>query len=202
MHQLFSVHGQIYKIVIFTKSNGLQALVQFSKVEEAQKARSALFGVWPNVQFSHLRDLTVKENSERMRDFTNPDLGWSYGDLTGAGALFSASPLVTAMTPLSAPSPIHSMISVQQQPQQQLTANMAAMSLSSSSPPLPAITSSDVNSMTNTSTTASKNANDSSASDANDAYQNHGEKSVLLVSNFSESVCNFYDYILFLQISC
>eukprot|EP00708_Paratrimastix_pyriformis_P002558 GAFH01001306.1.p2 GENE.GAFH01001306.1~~GAFH01001306.1.p2 ORF type:complete len:444 (-),score=96.94 GAFH01001306.1:396-1649(-) len=73
--------GTVEKIVIFTKQAGLQALVQYSNPMAAAHAKGALDGknIYANcctlqIQFSNLTELTVRENSEKSRDFTNPTL--------------------------------------------------------------------------------------------------------------------------------
>ncbi|KAH7815940.1 putative RNA recognition domain containing protein,expressed [Monocercomonoides exilis] len=73
--------GTVEKIVIFQKTAGLQALVQFSNADCAARAKTALDGknIYSNcctlqIQYSNLSDLTIKENSEKSRDFTNPSL--------------------------------------------------------------------------------------------------------------------------------
>lgn len=73
--------GTIEKVVIFQKSAGLQALVQFSNVDSAVRAKAALDGknIYSNcctlqIQYSNLTDLTIRMNSETSRDFTNPSI--------------------------------------------------------------------------------------------------------------------------------
>jgi polypyrimidine tract-binding protein 2 len=71
----------VEKIVIFQKTTNMQALIQFSSVECALAARSALDGknIYSNcctlqINFSKLPEITVKENTERSRDYLNPAL--------------------------------------------------------------------------------------------------------------------------------
>lgn len=73
--------GTVQKIVIFTKQAGLQALIQYSSNHAAALAKSSLDGknIYANcctlqIQFSNLTELTVRENSDKSRDFTNPSL--------------------------------------------------------------------------------------------------------------------------------
>eukprot|EP00771_Trimastix_marina_P004009 gnl/Trimastix_PCT/736.p1 GENE.gnl/Trimastix_PCT/736~~gnl/Trimastix_PCT/736.p1 ORF type:complete len:467 (+),score=110.36 gnl/Trimastix_PCT/736:88-1401(+) len=85
LNQVFSPYeitrGTVEKIVIFSKSLGLQALIQFSSNECARNARSSLDGknIYSNsctlqIQYSTLSELTITQNSEKTRDFTNPGL--------------------------------------------------------------------------------------------------------------------------------
>lgn len=80
LHQVFSPHGFVEKIVIFQKS-GLQAFVQYSSRQNAMQARNTLQGrniydgcCQLDIQFSNLTELQVNYNNERTRDFTNPSL--------------------------------------------------------------------------------------------------------------------------------
>jgi polypyrimidine tract-binding protein 2 len=80
---VFAPNGFIEKIVIINKSAGLQALVQYHTTQEATKAKNALqgttmyagpeIGVFTlDIQYSNLKELTVKQNTDKTRDFTNP----------------------------------------------------------------------------------------------------------------------------------
>lgn len=79
----YEIHprGTVEKVVVFQKTAGLQALVQFSNSESAAKAKAALDGknIYSNcctlqIQYSNLSDLTIRENSELSRDYTNDSL--------------------------------------------------------------------------------------------------------------------------------
>eukprot|EP00850_Spirogloea_muscicola_P023204 SM000337S12900 [mRNA] locus=s337:78316:82158:- [translate_table: standard] len=81
LHQVFSPHGFVEKIVTFQKSAGLQALVQFQLQRSAEQSRNTLQGrnVYDgcctlDIQFSNLQELQVNYNNERTRDFTNSAL--------------------------------------------------------------------------------------------------------------------------------
>ncbi|XP_077241388.1 polypyrimidine tract-binding protein homolog 3-like isoform X2 [Tasmannia lanceolata] len=103
LHQVFSPHGFVEKIVTFQKSAGSQALIQYQTRQSAVQARNALQGrniydgcCQLDIQFSNLSELQVNYNNERSRDFTNPSLpseqkGRSsqpgYGDAGGMYAL-------------------------------------------------------------------------------------------------------------------
>ncbi|XP_068659433.1 polypyrimidine tract-binding protein homolog 3-like [Aristolochia californica] len=103
LHQVFSPHGFVEKIVTFQKSAGSQALIQYQSRQSAVQARDALQGrniydgcCQLDIQFSNLSELQVNYNNERSRDFTNPSLpseqkGRSsqpgYGDAGGVYAL-------------------------------------------------------------------------------------------------------------------
>ncbi|KAK9757345.1 hypothetical protein RND81_01G156300 [Saponaria officinalis] len=81
LHQVFSPHGFVEKIVTFQKSAGFQALIQFQSRQNAVTARNLLQGrniydgcCQLDIQFSNLDELQVNYNNDRTRDFTNPDL--------------------------------------------------------------------------------------------------------------------------------
>ncbi|XP_020592985.1 polypyrimidine tract-binding protein homolog 3 [Phalaenopsis equestris] len=105
LHQVFSPHGFVEKIVTFQKSAGFQALIQYQSVHCAIQARDTLQGrniydgcCQLDIQYSNLSELQVNYNNDRSRDFTNPSLpteqhGRSsqlgYGD---AGGLYALHP--------------------------------------------------------------------------------------------------------------
>ncbi|KAI5076108.1 hypothetical protein GOP47_0008173 [Adiantum capillus-veneris] len=86
LHLVFSAFGFVHKIATFEKTAGFQALVQFSDADTAAAARTALDGrsipryLLPDhvgschlhISFSAHVDLTVKFQSHRSRDYTNP----------------------------------------------------------------------------------------------------------------------------------
>ncbi|KAL1554543.1 polypyrimidine tract-binding protein 3-like [Salvia divinorum] len=81
LHQVFSPHGYVEKIVTFQKSAGFQALIQYQSHQSAISARNSLQGrniydgcCQLDIQFSNLDELQVNYNNERSRDFTNPSL--------------------------------------------------------------------------------------------------------------------------------
>lgn len=81
LHQVFSPHGFVEKIVTFQKSAGFQALIQYQTRQCAATALNALQGrniydgcCQLDIQFSNLTELQVNYNNERSRDFTNPSL--------------------------------------------------------------------------------------------------------------------------------
>uniref|UniRef100_A0A0D6R2Q4 RRM domain-containing protein n=1 Tax=Araucaria cunninghamii TaxID=56994 RepID=A0A0D6R2Q4_ARACU len=81
LHQVFSPHGFVEKIVTFQKSADLQALIQYTSRQNAINAKNLLQGrniydgcCQLDIQFSNLNDLQVHYNNERSRDFTNPSL--------------------------------------------------------------------------------------------------------------------------------
>ncbi|KAL3841303.1 hypothetical protein ACJIZ3_025894 [Penstemon smallii] len=81
LHQVFSPHGFVEKIVTFQKSAGFQALIQYQLQQSAISARNSLQGrniydgcCQLDIQFSNLDELQVNYNNERSRDFTNPSL--------------------------------------------------------------------------------------------------------------------------------
>ncbi|CAL5344102.1 unnamed protein product [Camellia sinensis] len=86
---VFSAFGFVHKITTFEKTAGFQALVQFSDSETASSAKDALDGrsipsseLGPctlKITYSAHTDLTVKFQSHRSRDYTNPLLPLTLG---------------------------------------------------------------------------------------------------------------------------
>ncbi|KAE9592526.1 putative RNA recognition motif domain-containing protein [Lupinus albus] len=81
LHQVFSPHGYVEKIVTFQKPAGFQALIQYQSRQSAVTARTTLQGrniydgcCQLEIQFSNLDELQVHYNNDRSRDFTNPNL--------------------------------------------------------------------------------------------------------------------------------
>ncbi|KAL0886602.1 hypothetical protein Bca101_010585 [Brassica carinata] len=88
LHLVFSAFGFVHKITTFEKTAGYQALVQFSDADTATSAKTALDGrsipsyLLPEevgqcslkITYSAHTDLTVKFQSHRSRDYTNPYL--------------------------------------------------------------------------------------------------------------------------------
>ncbi|CAI9782718.1 unnamed protein product [Fraxinus pennsylvanica] len=81
LHQVFSPHGFVEKIVTFQKSAGFQALIQYQLRQSAISSRNSLQGrniydgcCQLDIQFSNLDELQVNYNNERSRDFTNSSL--------------------------------------------------------------------------------------------------------------------------------
>lgn len=79
LYQVFGSHGIVEKIVIFSKTKGLQALIQYSSIAAATSAKDTLNGqnIYTNgscqlqIQYSKLQtELTVTANNERTKDFT------------------------------------------------------------------------------------------------------------------------------------
>ncbi|XP_035996685.1 polypyrimidine tract-binding protein 1b isoform X2 [Fundulus heteroclitus] len=79
--QIFSKFGTVLRIIIFTKNNQFQALLQYSDGTSAQAAKLSLEGqniyngcCTLRISFSKLTSLNIKYNNEKSRDFTRPDL--------------------------------------------------------------------------------------------------------------------------------
>ncbi|KAG8652998.1 polypyrimidine tract-binding protein homolog 2 isoform X2 [Manihot esculenta] len=99
---VFSAFGFVHKITTFEKTAGFQALVQFSDAETASSAKNALDGrnipsyllpehIGPctlRITYSAHTDLSVKFQSHRSRDYTNPNLPVAPSAIDGGG-LFS-----------------------------------------------------------------------------------------------------------------
>ncbi|KAK7295384.1 hypothetical protein RJT34_18291 [Clitoria ternatea] len=98
IHLVFSAFGFVHKIATFEKAAGFQALIQFTDAETASSAREALDGrsiprylLPPHVgscnlriSYSAHRDLNIKFQSNRSRDYTNPMLPVNYSAIEGA----------------------------------------------------------------------------------------------------------------------
>ncbi|XP_022764161.1 polypyrimidine tract-binding protein homolog 2-like isoform X1 [Durio zibethinus] len=96
---VFSAFGFVHKITTFEKTAGFQALVQFSGAETATSAKNALDGrIIPRyllseniapctlrIMYSAHTDLSVKFQSHRSRDYTNPYLSVAPSAIDGSG---------------------------------------------------------------------------------------------------------------------
>ncbi|KAH9676554.1 RRM domain-containing protein [Citrus sinensis] len=80
IHLVFSAFGFVHKIATFEKAAGFQALIQFTDAETASSARNALDG----------RNLNIKFQSHRSRDYTNPYLPVNPTAIEGVMQVFSA----------------------------------------------------------------------------------------------------------------
>ncbi|KAB2596786.1 polypyrimidine tract-binding protein-like protein 2 [Pyrus ussuriensis x Pyrus communis] len=99
LHLVFSAFGFVHKITTFEKTAGFQALVQFSDAETATSAKTALDSriipryllpeyVGPctlRITYSGHTDLSVKFQSHRSRDYTNPTLPVAPSAIDGSG---------------------------------------------------------------------------------------------------------------------
>ncbi|PON50106.1 Splicing factor-like protein [Parasponia andersonii] len=99
LHLVFSAFGFVHKITTFEKTAGFQALVQFTDAETATAAKNALDGrsipsyllpehVGPctlRITYSGHTDLSVKFQSHRSRDYTNPYLPVAPSAIDGSG---------------------------------------------------------------------------------------------------------------------
>ncbi|KAJ8747870.1 hypothetical protein K2173_013038 [Erythroxylum novogranatense] len=99
LHLVFSTFGFVHKITTFEKTAGFQALVQFSDAETASSAKDALDGrnipsyLLPDhlgpctlrITYSAHTDLSVKFQSHRSRDYTNPNLPVALSAMDGSG---------------------------------------------------------------------------------------------------------------------
>ena len=92
LHTICSPVGQVNRIVIF-KKNGVQAMVEFDKVDTARNAKEALHGCdiysgCCTLKIEHAKPtkLNVYKNDADSWDYTNPNLGSGKGrDRAGAG---------------------------------------------------------------------------------------------------------------------
>ncbi|XP_044962414.1 polypyrimidine tract-binding protein homolog 1-like isoform X1 [Hordeum vulgare subsp. vulgare] len=88
IHLVFSAFGFVHKIATFEKAAGFQALIQYTDAPTALEAKNSLDGrsiprylLADHVSICHLRitfsahkDLNIKFQSHRSRDYTNPYL--------------------------------------------------------------------------------------------------------------------------------
>ncbi|KAK8685137.1 hypothetical protein V6N13_041145 [Hibiscus sabdariffa] len=101
LHLVFSAFGFVHKITTFEKTAGFQALVQFSDAETATSAKNSLDGrsipryllsenIAPctlKITYSAHTDLSVKFQSHRSRDYTNPYLPVAPSAIDGSSQL-------------------------------------------------------------------------------------------------------------------
>ncbi|KAI7734646.1 hypothetical protein M8C21_026334, partial [Ambrosia artemisiifolia] len=98
---VFSAFGFVHKITTFEKTAGFQALVQFTDAETATSAKDALDGrsipryLIPElapcslkITYSAHTDLSVKFQSHRSRDYTNPMLPVASSAIDASGQTF------------------------------------------------------------------------------------------------------------------
>ncbi|KAL3869689.1 hypothetical protein ACJMK2_042347 [Sinanodonta woodiana] len=81
LYQIFSKFGKVLKMIIFTKNNTFQALIQFGDSVSANAAKLSLDGqniyngcCTLRIDWSKLNNLNIKYNNDKSRDFTNPNL--------------------------------------------------------------------------------------------------------------------------------
>ncbi|CAL4931258.1 unnamed protein product [Urochloa decumbens] len=98
IHMVFSAFGYVHKIATFEKAAGFQALIQYTDAATASAAREALDGrsipsyLLPEhvtscclrISFSAHKDLNIKFQSNRSRDYNNPYLPINYSAMDGA----------------------------------------------------------------------------------------------------------------------
>ncbi|XP_062211409.1 polypyrimidine tract-binding protein homolog 1-like [Phragmites australis] len=92
IHMVFSAFGYVHKIATFEKAAGFQALIQYTDAATASAAREALDGrsipsyllpehvtsCFLRISFSAHKDLNIKFQSNRSRDYNNPYLPINY----------------------------------------------------------------------------------------------------------------------------
>uniref|UniRef100_A0A663N5R0 Polypyrimidine tract binding protein 3 n=1 Tax=Athene cunicularia TaxID=194338 RepID=A0A663N5R0_ATHCN len=88
LYQIFSRFGAVLRIVMFTRNNRFQALIEYDDPKNAYSAKICMDGrsIYTTccilrVDFSKLSKLTVKYNSDKCRDFTRFDLPTDGGQL-------------------------------------------------------------------------------------------------------------------------
>ncbi|XP_074569994.1 polypyrimidine tract-binding protein homolog 1-like isoform X2 [Curcuma longa] len=114
IHLVFSAFGFVHKIATFEKAAGFQALIQYTDAETAASAKHALDGrsiprylLPEHITSCHLRisysahtDLSIKFQSHRSRDYTNPYLPVNPSAIEG-GILPLSGPEVKKQEPES-----------------------------------------------------------------------------------------------------
>lgn len=101
IYQVFRPYGEVLKIVIFTKDGVFKALVEMGTVESAMQAKVHLEGkdmfqgcCHLQIGFSTLKELTIKTNGPRSRDFTQSAEGANLlGQNSSSGYLFQSQQL-------------------------------------------------------------------------------------------------------------
>jgi RNA recognition motif-containing protein len=103
LSQIFAKYGGMEKVIIFNRGNAIQALVQLRDISTAATCRSQLDGqnVYSGcnslkVQYSSLAELEVKQNNERMFDFTITQPAFDH---------YAATPMTEAYQSLGGTSP-------------------------------------------------------------------------------------------------
>ncbi|XP_052685894.1 polypyrimidine tract-binding protein 3-like isoform X1 [Crassostrea angulata] len=106
LYQIFSKFGKVLKMIIFTKNNSFQALIQMSDPVAANAAKLSLDGqniyngcCTLRIDYSKLNNLNVKYNNDKSRDFTNPNLPSGDPGLDQAMPFGGSGSLVTPMVP-------------------------------------------------------------------------------------------------------
>ncbi|XP_052776192.1 polypyrimidine tract-binding protein 1-like isoform X7 [Mya arenaria] len=109
LSQIFSKFGKVLKMIIFTKNNTFQALVQFGDSVSANAAKLSLDGqniyngcCTLRIDYSKLNQLNVRYNNDKSRDFTNPSLPTGDPGLDQAMAFGGGA---SGMPGLAGPSP-------------------------------------------------------------------------------------------------
>ncbi|KAM7114034.1 retroelement silencing factor 1 isoform 3-T5 [Molossus nigricans] len=115
LHQIFSQFGTVLKIIIFTKNNKFQALLQYAEPVSAQHAKLSLDGLniynvccTLRIDFSKHTNLTVKYNNNRSRDYTSLELPTCDSQLSLEQTMtgtFSASAIMSTSLNAGAGSP-------------------------------------------------------------------------------------------------
>ncbi|XP_022314435.1 polypyrimidine tract-binding protein 3-like isoform X2 [Crassostrea virginica] len=106
LYQIFSKFGKVLKMIIFTKNNSFQALIQMSDPVAANAAKLSLDGqniyngcCTLRIDYSKLNNLNVKYNNDKSRDFTNPNLPSGDPGLDQAMPFGGPGSLVTPVVP-------------------------------------------------------------------------------------------------------
>ncbi|XP_071150205.1 polypyrimidine tract-binding protein 1-like isoform X28 [Mytilus edulis] len=81
LHTIFCKFGKVQKMIIFTKNNTFQALIQYCDSISASSSKLSLDNqniyngcCTLRIDYSKLNTLNVKYNNDKSRDFTNPNL--------------------------------------------------------------------------------------------------------------------------------
>jgi RNA recognition motif-containing protein len=104
LSQIFAKYGGMEKVIIFNRGNAIQALVQLRDIPTASTCRSQLDGqnIYAGcnslkVQYSSLNELEVKQNNDRMFDFTAPVIPkTNFSSFGRSSFMGSLSPMASA----------------------------------------------------------------------------------------------------------
>ncbi|KAM6301640.1 polypyrimidine tract-binding protein 3 [Podargus strigoides] len=101
LYQIFSKFGSVLKIIIFTRNNQFQALLQYAEPAHAYYAKMTLNGqsiyglcCTLRIDFSKLTSLKVKYNNDKSRDFTRFDLPSGQSPVEPSAAAFGTPNII------------------------------------------------------------------------------------------------------------
>ena len=112
LHTICSPVGTVNRIVIF-KKNGVQAMVEFDKVDTARNAKEALHGCdiysgccTLKIEYAKPTKLNVYKNDSDSWDYTNPNLGSGKGQQSADGQQGGGASTAISQRPVLLKEPI------------------------------------------------------------------------------------------------